>query len=148
MSTPVETIVKNMDDLDIATALWWFIENVGPDHPSRDTLFFYLRERFRNRPTETVAQPVSIPPHVYWDEQGSRTFKNDHGEPMSSEFYREWWKVRDAFPQSRAEVLWKANPKNCKVSYERLHSDYRAAVTKLDRITATLYKLLETNDDL
>ena len=31
----------------LAEAMWWFIENVGQDHPARDELFFLLRERVR-----------------------------------------------------------------------------------------------------
>jgi hypothetical protein len=31
----------------IATALWWFIENVSDDHPNRNELFFALRVRVR-----------------------------------------------------------------------------------------------------
>lgn len=34
-----------LDSLDIADALWWFIENIHENHPDRSEIFFYLRER-------------------------------------------------------------------------------------------------------
>lgn len=40
-----------LDTLNITEALWWFIENVGPDDADRSDYFFYLRERYR---TEVV----------------------------------------------------------------------------------------------
>lgn len=36
-----------LDTLPLATALFWFIENVNEDSPHRTALFFYCRERVR-----------------------------------------------------------------------------------------------------
>jgi hypothetical protein len=38
----------HLDGLPLVAALWWFIENVNEDHPHRNELFFYLRERVRD----------------------------------------------------------------------------------------------------
>lgn len=45
MSTSTEQYLKT---LPLTEALWWFIENVGEDHPERTALFFSLRERVRD----------------------------------------------------------------------------------------------------
>jgi len=34
-----------LDTLDMAQALWWFIENISGEHPYSTRLYFYLRER-------------------------------------------------------------------------------------------------------
>lgn len=39
--------VDHLDKLDLAQALWWFIENIDADHKDRNDIFFYLRERMR-----------------------------------------------------------------------------------------------------
>lgn len=39
-----------LSSLPLTDALWWFIENVGDDHPERNDLFFLLRERMREGP--------------------------------------------------------------------------------------------------
>lgn len=39
--------VAYLKTLPLTSALWWFIENVGPDDPARTDVFFYLRERVR-----------------------------------------------------------------------------------------------------
>ena len=49
-STPYWGMVDYLDTLDLASALWWFIENFDADHKDRNDIFFYLRERVR---TET-----------------------------------------------------------------------------------------------
>lgn len=36
-----------LSTLPLVEALWWFIENVAPDDTERTTLFFLLRERYR-----------------------------------------------------------------------------------------------------
>lgn len=36
-----------MDKMNLATALWWFIENIESESPIRSEAFFYLRERVR-----------------------------------------------------------------------------------------------------
>jgi hypothetical protein len=40
--------IAHTDTLDLAAALWWFIENVTDEDPQRTETFFHLRERVRN----------------------------------------------------------------------------------------------------
>jgi hypothetical protein len=44
---PMEHIAY-LSGLPLVEALWWFIENIPDDHPRRNDVFFYLRERYRN----------------------------------------------------------------------------------------------------
>lgn len=37
----------HLDTLPGVLALFWFMENVGDEHPHRNELFFYCRERVR-----------------------------------------------------------------------------------------------------
>lgn len=39
--------IEHLNTLDLANALWWFIENIDADHKDRNDIFFYLRERVR-----------------------------------------------------------------------------------------------------
>ena len=41
---------------DLVTDLWWFIENVTDDDPTRQDQFFALRERVRSRDSELSAE--------------------------------------------------------------------------------------------
>lgn len=47
MTMNEQQIITHLDTLDLAQALWWFIENVNEDSPERTPVFFYLRERVR-----------------------------------------------------------------------------------------------------
>ena len=49
-TTQTSPEVEHLQTLDLASALWWFIENIDADHKDRSDIFFYLRERVR---TET-----------------------------------------------------------------------------------------------
>lgn len=40
-----QQIKDYLDTQPMAQALWWFIENVSDDNPSRTEVFFYLRGR-------------------------------------------------------------------------------------------------------
>jgi hypothetical protein len=40
-----EQITDYLNGRPLVSALWWYIENVNEDHPHRNQLFFYLRER-------------------------------------------------------------------------------------------------------
>ncbi len=40
-------IIHYLDMISLTEALWWFIENVTDKTPSRNEVFFYLRERVR-----------------------------------------------------------------------------------------------------
>jgi hypothetical protein len=40
-----EQITNYLGGRPLVSALWWYIENVDEDHPLRNQLFFYLRER-------------------------------------------------------------------------------------------------------
>lgn len=46
MMTLTETI-NYLDTLPGVLALFWFMENVNEEHPHRQELFFYCRERVR-----------------------------------------------------------------------------------------------------
>ena len=39
--------IAYLETLPLVLALWWWIENVTEDDPSRTETFFYLRERVR-----------------------------------------------------------------------------------------------------
>lgn len=41
-----------LDSLTLTNALWWFIENIDFEHPDRNEIFFYLRERMRMEQTK------------------------------------------------------------------------------------------------
>jgi hypothetical protein len=43
----VEETTDYLDTLPGVLALWWFMENINDEHPDRQQLFFYLRERVR-----------------------------------------------------------------------------------------------------
>lgn len=45
-ATPSETIAY-LEQLELATALWWFIENLNEEPSGRSEIFFSLRERMR-----------------------------------------------------------------------------------------------------
>lgn len=42
-----QQITNYLDKLPGVLALWWFMENINDDHPERQEIFFYLRERVR-----------------------------------------------------------------------------------------------------
>lgn len=42
-----DQIKAYLDRLPGVLAVWWFIENVNDEHPHRQEIFFYLRERVR-----------------------------------------------------------------------------------------------------
>lgn len=42
-----EQTVTMLDKMELAHALWWFIENIGDDDPIKSRVFFHLRERVR-----------------------------------------------------------------------------------------------------
>lgn len=47
--------MKNLtDDMPLAQALWWYIEN-KPDTPDGTDVFFHLRERMRNYTPYAIA---------------------------------------------------------------------------------------------
>lgn len=50
---------------DLITDLWWFIENVTDDDPTRQDQFFALRERVRSQDLEKVTLTLNI-----FDEDG------------------------------------------------------------------------------
>ncbi len=39
--------INYLNTMNLKNALWWFIENIAEDDPSRTEIFFYLRERVR-----------------------------------------------------------------------------------------------------
>jgi hypothetical protein len=45
-----DTTKKYLDSLSLSQALWWFIENVDPEDPTRLELFFHLRVRYQREP--------------------------------------------------------------------------------------------------
>lgn len=44
---PLHKVKEMLDGMSSLRALFWFIENIHQDHPQRDDLFFYCRERIR-----------------------------------------------------------------------------------------------------
>lgn len=44
----LQETIDHLNILPLPHALWWFIENVGEDHPHRTELFFHMRDRMRN----------------------------------------------------------------------------------------------------
>jgi len=43
-----EQQIEMLNTMNLALALWWWIENVDAGDPTASEVFFYLRERVRN----------------------------------------------------------------------------------------------------
>lgn len=50
----IEQTVAYLDTLPGVLALFWFMENVSDEHPHRQELFFYCRERVCRLPCAKV----------------------------------------------------------------------------------------------
>lgn len=75
-----------LDPMELAGALWWFIENVSSDAPHRTALFFYLRERVRGsqgKQYQFFADEAAV--RAYVSNELLATLNDDHGKMQNEE---------------------------------------------------------------
>ncbi len=59
--------IEYLDNLPGVLALFWFMENVGDEHPDRQELFFYCRDRVRRYQNGPKWQKSVYKAELAWD---------------------------------------------------------------------------------